>query len=63
MGNFTEGFVEDAVQGIIFPLTTKQFGVESDRSASTLEKSEHNIQKVSVNTAVSRSESYRWVHT
>ena len=34
--NFTEGFVQDGVQGFLFPLTTKQFGVENDRHASTL---------------------------
>lgn len=38
MENFTEGCGDDGAQGFIFPLTTKQFGVQRDRHATTLGK-------------------------
>lgn len=49
MENFTEGCGDDRVRGFIFPLTTKQFGVESDRRASTLGEAECSVQETSLN--------------
>lgn len=49
MENFTEGCGDDGMQGFIFPLTTKQFGVESDRCASTLGETECSVQETSLN--------------
>lgn len=37
------------MQGFIFPLTTKQFGVESDRCDSALGKTERSVQEISFN--------------
>ena len=49
MENFTEGCGDDRVQGFVLPLTTKQFGVESDRCASTLGETERSIQETNLN--------------
>lgn len=49
MGDFTEGCGDNGMQGIIFPLTTKQFGVESDRCAFTQGETEHSIWETSLN--------------
>lgn len=49
MENFIEGCGDNRVQGFIFPLTTKQFGVQSDRRASTLGETACSIQETSPN--------------
>lgn len=49
MENFTEGCGDGGVPGFIFPLTTKQFGVESDRRASALGETERSVQETSLN--------------
>lgn len=49
MGDFTEGCGDNGMQDFIFLPTTKQFGVESDRCASTRGETEHSIQETSLN--------------